>query len=490
MHFSVQMRILGILLMIFSTAMLGPLLMALLEEEETVRGFLFALCITFFSGFFLWLPVNKASHDLRIRDGFLITSLFWTVLGLFGALPFVLSDALHLSVMDSIFESISGLTTTGATVITGLDDLPKSILIYRQLLQWLGGIGIIVVAVAVLPMLGIGGMQLYKAETPGPSKDTKLTPRITETAKALAKVYIALTAACALAYYLAGMSAFDAVAHSFSTVAIGGFSTHDASMGYFKNDAILLICSLFMAIAAVNFGLHFTAWRHLFNKNRRGRFLRIYLGDSEIKFFFSILAICTLISCAYLIVTQTLPRGESVVHGIFQAVSMTTTTGFATQDFAAWPSFLPIMLIIASFMGGCVGSTGGGMKAMRVMLIYKQGIRELKQLVHPNAVIPLKVGRARVEASVVSAVWSFFAVYTTSFLVIMLLLMATGLDFLSAFSAVAAALNNLGPGLGDVAANYSAINEPAKALLCFTMLLGRLEVFTLLVLFTPMFWRL
>lgn len=491
MHFSVQIRILGILLMIFSTAMLGPLLLALLEEEDTVRGFLTALGITFLSGFFLWLPVSKASHDLRIRDGFLITSLFWTVLGLFGALPFVLTESLQLSATDAIFESISGLTTTGATVITGLDDLPKSILIYRQLLQWLGGIGIIVVAVAVLPMLGIGGMQLYKAETPGPSKDTKLTPRITETAKALAKVYIALTATCALAYYVAGMSAFDAVAHAFSTVAIGGFSTHDASMGYFaNNDAILIICSVFMAIAAINFGLHFTAWRHLFDNNRRRRFFRIYAGDSETKFFFSILGLCILVTCAYLMYTKTLSPGESAIHGVFQAISIATTTGFATQDFSAWPTFLPLMLIIASFMGGCVGSTGGGMKAMRVMLIYKQGVRELKQLVHPNAVIPLKVGRSRVEASVVSAVWSFFAVYTTSFLIIMLLLMATGLDFLTAFSAVAAALNNLGPGLGDVAANYSIVNEPAKILLCFTMLLGRLEVFTLLVLFTPMFWRL
>ena len=482
MHFSVIFKILGMLLMLFSSAMVVPLVMALVANDHTAASFTWALAITFFSGLLMWAPVRTASHELRIRDGFLITSLFWTVLGLFGALPFVLTDNMNLTVTEAIFESISGLTTTGATVIVGLDDLPRSILLYRQLLQWLGGIGIIVVAVAVLPMLGIGGMQLYKAETPGPSKDTKLTPRITETAKALATVYIGLTIACAGAYYLVGMSGFDAIAHAFSTVAIGGFSTHDASMGYFESDAVLLVCTLFMAISAINFGLHFSAWRR--------RSVGIYVKDSETVFFFGILAVAVSVTCGYLIYAQVLSPSDSIIHGMFQAVSLATTTGFATQDFAAWPAFLPVMLLMFSSMGGCVGSTGGGIKAMRIMLIYKQGLRELKQLIHPNAVIPLKVGKRRVEASIVSAVWSFFAVYTSSFLLIWLLLMATGLDFLTAFSAVAASLNNLGPGLGDVAANYGSINEVAKGLLCFTMLLGRLEIFTLLVLFTPAFWRI
>ena len=522
MHLSVTFKILGVLLMLFSSAMIVPLLLALVAADGTVGGFVTALAITFVSGLVLWLPNRNASQELRIRDGFLITSLFWTVLGLFGSLPFLLTDALHLTVTEAIFESVSGLTTTGATVIVGLDDLPRSLLLYRQLLQWLGGIGIIVVAVAVLPMLGIGGMQLYKAETPGPSKDSKLTPRITETAKALAIVYVALTAACTLAYYLAGMSSFDAVAHAFSTVAIGGFSTHDASMGYFENDAILMVCSVFMVISAINFGIHFLAWRRvtrdvavattysvvhgrglkagfmrfrehtvaLFKALSPARWAPMYGKDSETRFYLYVLGICVWVTAGYLMVSGTLGVEESITHGIFQAISITTTTGFATHDFASWPSFLPVMLIMFSFIGGCVGSTGGGMKAMRVMLIYKQGVRELKQLIHPNAVIPLKVGRRRVPATVVSAVWSFFAVYTTSFIIIMLLLMATGLDFTTAFSAVAAALNNLGPGLGEVAANYGSISEPAKAILCFTMLLGRLEVFTLLVLFTPMFWRL
>jgi len=515
MHLSVTFKILGVLLMLFSSAMIVPLLLALAANDGTASAFLAALGITFLGGMLMWLPTRKAQHELRIRDGFLITSLFWTVLGLFGALPFALTEALDLSVTESVFESISGLTTTGATVIVGLDELPRSLLIYRQLLQWLGGIGIIVVAVAVLPMLGIGGMQLYKAETPGPSKDSKLTPRITETAKALASVYVVLTAFCALAYFLAGMSTFDAIAHAFSTVAIGGFSTHDASMGYFESNAVLLVCSVFMVFSGINFGLHFIAWRRIGREAQtmslsiggrvskamnsvfslcraigQGNWSLVYGKDSETRFYLYVLGICVWVSIAYLVFTDTLPTGEAFIHGLFQAISITTTTGFATQDFAAWPSFLPVMLLMFSFIGGCVGSTGGGMKAMRIMLIYKQGIRELKQLVHPNAVIPLKVGRQRVPAAVVSAVWSFFAVYTMSFIIIMLLLMATGLDFTTAFSAVAASLNNLGPGLGEVAANYSSIGETAKAILCFTMLLGRLEVFTLLVLFTPMFWRL
>jgi trk/ktr system potassium uptake protein len=476
------MRVLGLLLMLFSSAMIAPLVMALLANDNTITGFLSALAITFFSGLLLWAPVRNTRHELRIRDGFLITSLFWTVLGIFGALPFALTPTLDLTPTEAVFESISGLTTTGATVIVGLDTLPHSILIYRQILQWMGGIGIVVVAVAILPMLGIGGMQLYRAETPGPSKDSKLTPRITETAKALFSVYLALTVSCAMAYYAAGMSGFDAIAHAFSTVAIGGFSTHDASMGYFDSDLILLICSLFMVISAINFGLHFVAW-----SRRSGG---VYRSDSETRFFLSVLAVGIITTCGYLYYSHTYDARESLAHGLFQAISIATTTGFTTRDFAAWPTFLPIMLLMFSFMGGCVGSTGGGIKAMRLMLIYKQGIRELKQLVHPQAVIPLKVGKRRVDAAVVSAVWSFFAVYMTAFVTILLMLMATGLDFTTAFSAVVGSINNLGPGLGEVASNYGSINEPAKLILCFAMLLGRLEIFTLLVLFTPMFWRM
>ena len=481
MHLSISLRILGLLLALFSVTMLPPLAFAFVLDEGTVRAFSLSFAITLVSGLVLWLPIRRSRKELQTRDGFLITALFWTVLGLFGSLPFALTDDLSISIVDSIFESISGLTTTGATVLTGLDEFPSSLLLYRQMLQWMGGIGIIVVAVAVLPMLGIGGMQLYRAEAPGPSKASKLTPRITETAKALFSVYLALTVMCALAYRIAGMGNFDAICHAFSTVAIGGFSTHDASMGYFDSNAIYLVSTFFMLAAALNIALHYTAFHR--------RSLRGYLVDSEARFFAAAMSVCVVTTCAYLVFTDTLPLADGTVHGLFQAVSITTTAGFATQDFSIWPSFLPIMLLMFSFMGGCVGSTGGGSKVMRLMLIYKQGLRELKQLIHPHAIIPLKVRNRRVEATVISAVWSFFAVYTFAFIIIMLVLMMTGLDFLTAFSAVAASLNNLGPGLGAVAANYGEISTFAKSVLCFSMLLGRLEVFTLLVLFTPMFWK-
>jgi trk system potassium uptake protein TrkH len=481
MHIALIFRILGMLLMVFSLTLSTPVIVSLWYGDGAYPSFLLSFAITLISGTLMWAPVAKQRADLRTRDGFLITSLFWLVLGLFGALPFYLTSSPHLDMSDAVFESLSGLTTTGATVITGLDELPKSILFYRQQLQWLGGIGIIVIAVAILPMLGIGGMQLYRAETPGPVKDSKLTPRITETAKALFFIYVLLTATCALAYWFAGMSGFDAICHAFSTIAIGGFSTHDASMGFFDSPVIMMIASIYMLVAGLNFALHFQLFR--------SKSFMHYKADSESRFYTYTILICAALVILYLIASKTYEPNDAFIHGLFQTISIATTTGFATADFSMWPSFLPFLLLTLSFMGGCGGSTGGGMKAVRIMLIAKQGVRELSQLVHPNAVIPLKVGNRRVEATVISAVWGFFAVYMFAFFILLMLLMATGMDDTTAFSAVVASINNLGPGLGEVALNYGSINDPAKWILCFSMLLGRLEVFTLLVLFTPAFWR-
>ncbi len=481
MHIKLIFRILGMLLMMFSLTLSTPLIISFWYGDGAYPAFLISFAITVSCGALMWMPFAKEQGDLRTRDGFLITSLFWMVLGLFGALPFLLSPNPELSISDAVFESLSGLTTTGATVITGLDELPKSILFYRQQLQWLGGIGIIVIAVAILPMLGVGGMQLYRAETPGPVKDSKLTPRITETAKALFLIYLLLTVTCGLAYWFAGMSGFDAICHAFSTIAIGGFSTHDASMGYFDSPVIMLIACFYMVVAGINFALHF----HTIRSNSYIHYVR----DSESRFYAYTIFGAAIIVITYLILMGTYNLEDGLIHGLFQTISIATTAGFATADFASWPSFLPILLLLLSFMGGCGGSTGGGMKAVRIMLLAKQGVRELSQLVHPNAVIPLKVGNRRVEAKVVSAVWSFFAVYMFAFILILMLLMGTGLDYTTAFSAVVASINNLGPGLGDVAAHYGNISAPAKWILCFSMLLGRLEIFTLLVLFTPGFWR-
>ncbi len=476
-------RIIGILLMLFSFTMLPPALVGWWFGDGATLPFVTAFIVTLTTGLIAWVPVSKSQRELRLRDGFLVVVLFWSVLGLFGALPFVLYEPLQMSFTDAAFESLSGLTTTGATVITGLDDLPHSILFYRQQLQWLGGMGIIVLAVAILPMLGIGGMQLYRAETPGPMKDSKLTPRITETAKALWYIYLGLTIICALAYWLAGMEGFDAIAHSFSTVAIGGFSTHDASMGYyFSNPAIEAVAIVFMLLAGMNFALHFLSWRSFS--------LRPYLHDEELRTYVSILLVVGIFATFYLYVTNAYDTaGRATLHGLFQAVSIGTTTGFTTANYALWPGLLPVLLLFMSFVGGCAGSTGGGMKVIRFLLLVKQGKREINRLVHPNAIIPVKIGGKAMPDRVINSVWGFFSAYVAAFSVMLLILMATGIDQVTAFSAVAACMNNLGPGLGDVAAHYGDVNATAKWVLCFAMLLGRLEIFTLLVLLTPTFWK-
>lgn len=481
MHFRIIRRILGILLMVFSTTQLPPMVVSVYYADGAAHAFAVAFALTLAIGIFIWLPVRGVKQDLRTRDGFLITALFWSVLGLAGSLPLQLSEAPHLSFTDATFEALSGLTTTGATVMTGLDALPESMRYYRQQLQWLGGMGIIVLAVAILPMLGIGGMQLYRAETPGPVKDTKLTPRITETAKALWYIYLTLTIACAAGYWLAGMTPFDAIGHSFSTVAIGGFSTHDASIGYFDNPVIEMIAIFFMVVSGINFALHFFAWRQ--------RSLLHYWRDPEFKFYISVLIAITAIAFAALTITGTYLPLESLRKAAFMVVSIATTTGFSTADFAYWPSMLPFMLFVAAFIGGCACSTGGGMKVIRVLLILKQGHREVLRLIHPNAVIPVKLGRRPISDPVLEAVWGFFSVYLLVFVVMLIALLGTGLDQVTAWSAVGATLNNLGPGLGDVSTHYGDINDTAKWILCLAMLLGRLEVFTLLVLLSPSFWR-
>lgn len=482
MRVSVVQRILGLLLMIFSATMLPPALVGFLYQDTSIRVFIEGFFIVLASGFVLWFPVRQASRDLRLRDGFMVVVLFWVGLGIAGSVPLMLSDLPEISITDAIFESISGLTTTGATVIVGLDDLPKSILFYRQQLQWLGGMGIIVLAVAILPVLGVGGMQLYRAETPGPVKDSKLTPRIAETAKALWYTYLLLTAACMAAYWVAGMDGFDAVAHAFSTVAIGGFSTHDASIGYFDSAGIEAVAIVFMTLSGVNFALHFFAIRSVSLKG--------YFADSEFRAYIGMLVTGGLIVTLFLWYSQTYADfGPAFRQGLFHTISVATTTGFTTTNFSTWPEFIPVLLILLSFVGGSAGSTGGGMKVIRVLLLFKQGIRETRRLIHPNAMMVVKIGKKALPDNVIEAVWGFFSAYMFIFVIMMLLMLASGMDQVTAFSAVAASLNNLGPGLGGVADNYASISNFEKWVLCLAMLMGRLEIFTLLVVMTPGFWR-
>lgn len=482
MHYKNIIRILGLLVALLSVTMIPPALVSLIYRDGGGVPFLTSFLWCLIIGLIAWYPFRYEKKDLRAREGFLIVVLFWLVLASFSAIPFVLLDEPNLSVTNAFFESFSGLTTTGATILKHIDGLPHAVLFYRQQLQWLGGMGIIVLAVAVLPMLGVGGMQLYRAETPGPVKESKMTPRIAETAKHLWFIYLGLTTLCAFAYWLAGMSGFDAICHSFSTIAIGGFSTHDASMGYFNSPIINLVCVFFLLIAGVNFALHFAVVR--------SRSLKNYFYDPEFKVFIAIQVVLTLICFIALMAHGVYDDADTAFNqALFQAVSISTTAGFATTSFADWPTLLPVLLIFASFIGGCAGSTGGGMKVVRILLLYLQGLRELNKLVHPRAVFTIKLGRKILPDRVVQAVWGFFSAYAAVFVICMLLLLATGMDDITAFTAVAAAINNLGPGLGDVAANFADIGDFSKWVLILAMLFGRLEIFTLLILFTPGFWR-
>lgn len=482
MQFRTIIRILGLLVALFSVTMIPPAIVSVSFNDGSGLPFVLAFFLCLVTGLLFWYPNRFHRNELRAKEGFLIVVLFWSVLASFAALPFLLLEQPEMSVADAFFESFSGLTTTGATVIQGLDFLPKSVLFYRQQLQWLGGMGIIVLAVAILPILGVGGMQLYRAETPGPVKDSKMTPRIADTAKHLWYIYLSLTIACSAAYWVAGMDWFDAICHAFSTIAIGGFSTHDASMGYFNSPAINLICVVFLWIAAINFALHYAAVR--------GKSILSYLRDPELKAFFFIQFALILI-CFWVLLDKEVYDSSKMAldQALFQAVSISTTAGFATENFAAWPLFLPILLIFSSFVGGCAGSTGGGLKVIRVFLLFLQGKREVDRLIHPKAIYSIKLGKRALPERVVEAVWGFFSAYALVFVVIMVSLIGTGMDDITAFSATAATLNNLGPGLGDVAANYADVTDAGKWLLIVAMLFGRLEVFSLLVLLSPTFWR-
>ena len=481
MQYSIVFKTIGLLLMVFSLTQIPPIIVDFIYDQNEMQSFIFAFSLTLFSGLILWLPFRNIKKDFRIREGILVVVSFWFVLSLFATIPFLLSESLRMSFGDAFFESMSGLTTTGATVIAGLDDLPKAILYYRQQLQWLGGMGIIVLAVAILPMLGVGGMELYHAESSGISKE-RLTPKLTQTAKALWKIYISFTIVCAIGYYLAGMNVFDAIGHSYSTVAIGGFSTHDASIGFFDSSAIESVAIVFMLLAGINFSLHFFVWQK--------KTVFTYWKDSEFKTYLFILSITTAVIFIFLFDSgYYISTSEAFRQAIFQTVSIATTTGFASTNYSQWPFILPVLLIFASFVGACAGSTGGGIKVVRVLLMFKLAMKEIKKFIHPNAHINIKLNQRSVPERVLVSVWGFFSLYVIAFIFILIALMFTGLDQVSAFSATTASINNLGPGLGEVAANYGGISDTAKWILSFSMLLGRLEILTLMALLHKAFWR-
>jgi len=476
MNFKPLLNLFSILVILFSFSFIFPIIVSLIYKDAAITIFIKTFLIVFVIGFIGWLISRKHNEDLNQKDGFLIITLFWLVLSVAGSIPFVLSG---MSYMDAFFEAMSGITTTGATVISNLQSLPESMLLYRQLLQWMGGMGLIVLAIAVMPLLGIGGGQLYKTEIPGAMNDQKLTPRIKETAQALWLLYLVLTILCAFFYFLAGMSAFDAIAHSLSTVSIGGFSTYDQSIGHFNNGLIEAVCMVFMLLSALSFALHYAA----FYMKRPLK----YFYDPELRFFFSILLL--IFASAMLINYLSISEGATARELLFHTVSIVTTTGFTVGDTSQWNPSIGFLLLIGAFIGACSGSVGGGIKSWRVLIMINYAYINLKKMIHPSAVISLKIGTKNVENNVAASVWGFFSIYVISFMILLLGLVVSGLDFESSFSAIGACLNNLGPGLGSVAQTYEGVSPVGKGILAFAMILGRLEIFTLLVLFTPMFWK-
>ncbi len=477
-------HVLGLVIALFGLGMVLPILVAWIHGNDAARAvFVEALCGTIACGLLLWLCTHRYRADLQVRDGFLLVVLVWTVLPVFAALP-LLRYLPGLSFTDAYFECMSGVTTTGATVLTGLDSLPPSINLWRAELVWLGGMGIIVLAVAVLPLLGVGGRQMFKAETPGPMKEARLTPRITETARGLWMIYLGISFACLMSYHLAGMSWLDALIHAFSTMGLGGFSSHDQSYGYFDSPAIEAVAIVFMLIAGMNFATHFTVFR---NWNAEP-----YRDDPEAGWFVFITVASILGIGTYLWAEGAYDGYATALrYASFNTVSLATTTGYASTDYNAWPVFAPMWMLFLSSFVSCSGSTGGGIKMIRAMVLYKQVFHEMVRTVHPNAISTIKLTRYPVPNNVVFAVLAFAFVYVASIVVMTLALTALGLDAVSAFTAIVACINNTGPGLNQVgpATTYAVLTDLQTWVCNAAMLLGRLELFTVLVVLTPSFWR-
>jgi len=477
------LNVLGVLLMIFAFAMAVPFAVSFFYGDAALHAYDAAVLITFTAGLALWAGSRGRRRELKPRDGFLLVALTWTVVPAFATLPFLiyLQD---LSFTDAYFEAVSGLTTSGATTLSGLDKLPPSINLWRSMLIWIGGMGVVVLAVAILPLLGAGGSQIMRAETPGPMKDTKLTPRITETAKGLWVVYVIFTAAAIVSLKMAGMTFFDAVVHAFSTMGLGGFSSHDQSFGYFNSPAIEAVTIFFMLVAGINFGTHFLAFRKLS--------FRPYRFDPETGAYLGVAILSCLGIAWFLLANNVYPSFWTALrYASFNVVSIATTTGFANTDFNQWPIFAPVWMLFLSCFATCSGSTGGGIKMVRAELMVRQALREMVRIVHPRALIPIKLAGQTVENNIVFAVLAFMLVYGGTMTTMTMLLAASGLDIVTAFTAVVASLNNMGPGLGQVGptSNYAVLNDFQTWVCTASMLLGRLELFSILVVFTPAFWR-
>ncbi len=478
------LNILARIMVGFSFFFLVPLLWAWSLDQPNLRNIWFlGLALTLGAGALLWLATRRLQRELMPRDGLLLVNLVWLVLPAFAAVPLMLAID-GLSWTDAYFEAMSGLTATGATVLRGLDALPVSVNVWRCFLQLIGGLGVMLLVVAVLPMLGLGGVQLYKAETPGPMKDARLTPRIAETARGLWGVYFVFSSACMLAYRGAGMSWPDAFMHMCSTMGLGGFSSHDASLGYWNSPQVEAVATVFMALAGISFARYFIVWR-----SRSGRSL---LRDAEVRVYVFVLLASIVGLAGVLTVNNTYPDAlQSLRAAAFHVVSLATTTGYASADYTLWPVFAPVWLLFLGSFVSCAGSTGGGIKMVRMVLLIKQARRELVRVVHPRVVNPVTMGRATIPATVIASVMAFMLMYGATTLGLTMLLLLSGLDIVTAFSAVVATVNNIGPGLGAVGPmdNFGALADFQTWVCTLAMLMGRLELLAVMVLFVPQFWR-
>jgi trk system potassium uptake protein TrkH len=479
--------ILGAIVMAFAATMLVPLGVSLAYGDAALSAYPPAMGITFVSGLLMWLAGRRHRRELQRRDGALLVSFAWTGLPLFSSLPLLLyfRDAgTPMSFTDAYFEAMSAFTTTGATVIAGLDALPPSINVWRCFLQWLGGMGILVLAVAILPLLGVGGSQLLRAETSGPMKDTKLTPRITETAKGLWSVYCAMSLVCVAAYWLAGMSMLDAWIHMFTTLSLGGLSSHDMSFAHFQSPLLEWVAVPFMLVASCNFALYFVAVRK--------RSLRPLWSDPELKG-----TLLTMIAASLFVAVLLWVKGSyddplvALRMAAFNVVSIASTTGFSSADYTKWPIFVPILMLMLSGVATSAGSTGAGIKMARVMILFKQARREMARIAHPHAIHPVMLGDSPVTPPTLFAVLGFMLVYGATILVLTMALLLSDLGFDTAFSAVVASVNNMGPGLNEIgpAGNFAGLSDYQTWVCTVAMLLGRLEMLSFLVLLTPAFWR-
>lgn len=476
-------HVLGGLLLIFSASFLMPAFWSLTVSDGLATTFFATALGCCLSGIVLRVVSRGRHREIQPREGCLLVVLTWIVLACAAAVPFY-SAIPGISLTDAYFESMSGLTTTGATVLTGLDTLPESLNLWRHQLQWLGGMGIIVLAVAVLPMLGVGGMQLFKAEMPGPMKDAKLTPRVTQSAKYLWIIYVVFTVLCVLALQRAGMSWHDAVCHAFSALSLGGFSTRDASIGHYNSPLIEGLLVIFMLLAVLNFATHFLAFRE--------RSLRVYWRDVEVHAVWLVLLGSVVLLGTYLAMTSTYPDWHSAFRfALFNVISVGTTTGYMSGDYAAWPVFAPMWMLLLSCIASSAGSTGGGIKMIRVLILVKQAGHELARIVHPRAVSPLCINGRVMESRVILSVLGYMLLYGVTVATLTFVMMATGLDFVTAMSGIVASVNNLGPALNSLgpAHNFQTLSDLQTWVCLIAMLAGRLELLTVFVLFTPGFWR-